>query len=244
MTDDAFDHQDIDGLAAEHVLGSLTQAERAEVQRRLPADRRLAEVVAEWERRLTPLSHREPGMAPPPRALEAILAGVAREAGGAQTAAVVQLRRSVGRWRVAATISALAAALALVVPLVRDARSPVMHYAVLTAVPSDAADEAAMSGRPLFLATANPGRDTIALRQVSGRQPPGERVYVLWLAAREGRPARRIGALERGEPLRSFTAVGDAEEGAVVLVTSEQQPLPEAPTGPVVASGKLAVSKP
>jgi anti-sigma-K factor RskA len=46
--------RDWDDLAAEYVLGTLDAAERAEVERRLRSDARLAQALAAWERRLDP----------------------------------------------------------------------------------------------------------------------------------------------------------------------------------------------
>jgi hypothetical protein len=110
--------EDIDGLAAEYVLGSLDAAERGAVEARRGTDRRLAQAIAAWERRLAPLSEREPGLAPPAHLLDGILARIAGQ--GAQparrTAEILPISRSSGRrWRMMVGASALAASLALVV---------------------------------------------------------------------------------------------------------------------------------
>ncbi len=113
MTED----EDIDGLAAEYVLGSLDPAERAQVDARRATDRRLAEAIAAWERRLAPLSEREPGIAPPPHLIEGILARISgRQAGIAGSAEILPLRsRSGRRWAFTLAGTALAACLALAV---------------------------------------------------------------------------------------------------------------------------------
>jgi hypothetical protein len=114
------EEEDIDALAAEYVLGSLDAAERASVAARRASDRQLAAAIAAWERRLAPLSEREPGLAPPAHLLDAILtriaAGQARAAGGSGPAQVVPLRRRSGRsWAFTLAGTALAACLALAV---------------------------------------------------------------------------------------------------------------------------------
>jgi anti-sigma-K factor RskA len=116
------EEDDIDGLAAEHVLGSLTVAERREVEARRRSDRALDRAIDAWERRLAPLVDREPGIVPPDHVYERILARIADEASGSGdghgggTAAVVPFRRRAGRWQVfAASLAGLAACLALIV---------------------------------------------------------------------------------------------------------------------------------
>jgi hypothetical protein len=113
MTED----EDIDGLAAEYVLGSLDPAERRQVDARRKTDASLAAAVAAWERRLGPLSDRVPGMAAPAYVFDAILSRISSpgvQSGG--TADVVPLHRHPGRrWALAAGAGALAACLGLAV---------------------------------------------------------------------------------------------------------------------------------
>ena len=65
-----------DWLAAQYALGVLAPGERKLVKSRLQRDPALAGLVQEWEQRLAPLSLREPGLMPPPRVLEGVLAAV------------------------------------------------------------------------------------------------------------------------------------------------------------------------
>jgi anti-sigma-K factor RskA len=57
---------DIDGLAAEYVLGSLDVDERKAVAARRSTDAKLNRAIEAWEKRLAPLAHRAPAIAPPP----------------------------------------------------------------------------------------------------------------------------------------------------------------------------------
>jgi anti-sigma-K factor RskA len=61
MTDD----DDVDGLAAEYVVGSLDPAERAQVAARCRTDVTLREAIGDWERRLGTLADGVPGIEPP-----------------------------------------------------------------------------------------------------------------------------------------------------------------------------------
>jgi hypothetical protein len=111
------EEDDIDGLAAEYVLGSLDVAERRQVDARRQTDAALSAAITAWERRLGPLSERTPGGAPPAHLFDAILTRLSgQSAQSADAATVMPLRRASGRrWAVAAGASALAACLALVV---------------------------------------------------------------------------------------------------------------------------------
>ena len=92
MTED----DDIDGLAAEYVLGSLDPAERRQVDARRNTDASLAAAIAAWERRLGPLSDRGRDVAPPAHVFDGILSRISGEAAqSAGTADVVPLLRAV-----------------------------------------------------------------------------------------------------------------------------------------------------
>ena len=111
------EEDDIDGLAAEYVLGSLAPAERGQIDARRKTDAPLAAAIAAWERRLGPLSDRVPGVAPPSHLFDDILSRISgRVAQAAGSGEVVGLRRQPRRrFALAVGASALAACLALVV---------------------------------------------------------------------------------------------------------------------------------
>lgn len=109
------EEDDIDGSAAEYVLGSLDPAERAQVDARRKADASLDAAIAAWERRLGPLSDREPGIAPPAHLFERVLAQIS-DPGAARSADIIPLRpRSARRHVLTVAVGALAACLALAV---------------------------------------------------------------------------------------------------------------------------------
>jgi len=110
MTED----ENIDGLAAEYVLGSLDGAERAEVEARRALEGSFAAAIEAWERRLAPLLEAAPEVAPPPDLFDRILVRIAEEpVRGA--APVLALRRPSNRMRLVVSAGALAACLALAV---------------------------------------------------------------------------------------------------------------------------------
>ena len=110
---------DIEAVAGEYVLGTLTALERAEVALRRQSETALDRAIRRWERDFGPLAEAVPSMAPPPGLLARIETRLDREAGAATRGSgenVVTLRRRVGWWRsIAVASSALAASLLLVV---------------------------------------------------------------------------------------------------------------------------------
>jgi anti-sigma-K factor RskA len=109
------EEDDIDGLAAEYALGSLSPAERAQVEARRGSDRALAAAIEAWQLRLGPLSEQAPGVQPPAHLFSQILARISSQSGTpGRMADVVPFRRGQARQRRLATVvSALAACLAL-----------------------------------------------------------------------------------------------------------------------------------
>jgi anti-sigma-K factor RskA len=109
------EEENIDGLAAEFVLGSLDGAERAEVEARRALEGSLKAAIEAWERRLAPLLEAAPEVAPPPDLFDRILVRIADEP-ARRTAPVVALRRpSQRRIRLVVSAGALAACLALAI---------------------------------------------------------------------------------------------------------------------------------
>src|SRR5262245_28486182 len=110
--------EDIDGLAAEYVLGSLDPAERAEVNSRPRTDISLTAAIEAWQRRLSPLSESAPGISPPPELFDSILSRISVETGQPVVPArVIALPRHRKNWQriIAVGASALAACLALAI---------------------------------------------------------------------------------------------------------------------------------
>ena len=125
------EEDDIDGLAAEYVLGSLDARERADVEVRRSADTSLRAAIEAWERRLAPLSHALPGVSPPPDLFRRILARMPDQAGQARRPApITALHNRRHLPRVAVAAGAVAACLALAAAgwfLYRDQHRPRTH---------------------------------------------------------------------------------------------------------------------
>src|SRR5204863_4890980 len=73
MSGSMTDAEDIDGLAAEYVLGSLDPVERMEVAARRHGEPALNDAIKAWERRLGPLSDAVPPLEPPNHVLRSVM---------------------------------------------------------------------------------------------------------------------------------------------------------------------------
>ena len=109
------EEENIDGLAAEYVLGSLDAAERAQVEAHRALEGSLKAAIAAWERRLAPLLEAAPEVAPPPDLFDRILVRIAQEP--VRSAAPIVALRSAAqrRMRLVVSAGALAACLALAI---------------------------------------------------------------------------------------------------------------------------------
>ena len=109
MTND----DEIDGLAAEYVLGSLDPIERKEVDVRRKVDVALDGAISAWEKRLGPLSDLLPAIAPPPH----LFLEVTKQLGRQRDRQKIGTQALVRPWRwpaLAAGACALAACLAII----------------------------------------------------------------------------------------------------------------------------------
>ena len=244
------DADDIDGLAAEYVLGSLSLEERRDVDARRRSDRALDAAVTAWERRLDTLGDFVPGVPPPAHLYEAIAVRLSE-----QPIDVSSLQRTIRRWRrVAVAAVALAAVLAIVaVPVLRHPpASPTALIAVLQKSSAGyTADESAdVKGPPAFVVTIDMHLNTISVTPVAARPVP-KRNFALWLERPAATPVP-LGVVAPTEPTAVPWPI--AEKGAhyqpaallnaTLLISLEPEGGATAtPTGPVLFEGKLSPAR-
>jgi anti-sigma-K factor RskA len=229
--------EDLEGRAAEFVLGTLPEEERADARFRMRTDPDFKRAVETWDRRLAPLldgvAPVEPASGLQDKILERIIAR--REAPDG----VIGLQRQLRRWqRFSLAIAAIAAALMafLFATLPRDTglRPEANRYvAVLQA-----------GGQvPALLVSVDLKQGEITAQRV-GAQPREGQSFELWAegAGREKPqslgvidavakiPASRLGGLTKENLENTVLAVSLEPEGG--------SPTGEA-TGPVVFTGKL-----
>ena len=241
MTED----EDIDGLAAEYVLGSLNATERTAVDARRRSDTAVAEAIRAWERRLAPLARQVPELEPPAHLLEAILKKIAAP----RSPEVVALRRHARRWRsIAAAATALAACLGLAVGWFlyeRIAEPSLLMAELYRSAGTSTADEMM---NPAFVVTVDLATCRITARPVTAQPRPG-RNYQLWIM-REGVPApESLGVLSGPEGLTA-SCPAPVTPASLVNATLAVSQEPDGgsttgtPTGPLAFLGKLMAAVP
>jgi anti-sigma-K factor RskA len=231
---------DDDILAAELALGLLDEPERGSAEARAETDRVFAAAVEAWRVRLAPMLAASLET-PPDYVWEAIRSRLAANDDAAPSPAEAALRR----WRLFGIgASALAASLALVLVTREPVRAPLPAPAPQAQAPA-----------PVLVATLQ-GEDGPAVVTISvdpgGRMlvtpvrlPTDGRVPELWVIPEDGKP-RSLGVIQAGGP--SALAVAPAHrphvhQGATFAISQEPEggSSTGAPTGPVVASGKISI---
>ncbi|MEQ7869887.1 anti-sigma factor [Chromohalobacter salexigens] len=192
------DHDDIDMLAAEYVLGTLDAGERAEVAQRRQHDADLDACILAWEARLAPLGDEVEAIAPGPDLLARIerrideLETTSRtnpkpEGDPDGTAQVIALRRRLGFWRGCAGL-ATAAALILAVVLIApfDDRSDEPPFVAVFQQDDQ---------QPAFMLSVDLDSRRLNVRPVTAKPLP-DRTYQLWIKAESlGPEPRSVGVL-------------------------------------------------
>lgn len=224
-----------DGEAAEYVLGTMPIAERDAFSGELARDPGLLAAVRAWERRLAPLSAATAPVQPSP-GLWASIAGalpgvdVSGEVVSFQLARMARSRRI---WRAAALAAgSLAAALAIVIGLGRNAPAPPSQQ--LLAVVNRSGE------LPALIVRVDPQAGIVQVRSLAAETPP-DRSLELWSIVGGGAPRSLglVGAAGRNASIPESDR--PRLEGATIAVSVEPAggSRTGGPTGPVVYSGKL-----
>ena len=229
---------DIDGLAAEYVLGTLDAAERASVAARRQREPALDRAITEWERRLAPLNTATAEVTPPASSFSKIEAQIQQKTqnGQARPQAVVDLTKRLNRWRTTA-LAASAIAASLVLVLAARELAPKTPSKNLVAVLQKDANS------PAFLVSVNVDDRVMTVRPVAAKHEPGKS-FELWIIHDSLGKPKSLGVIDEARAIKNPTLAAyqpDVIEGSTYAVTLEPEggsPTGD-PTGPVVFSGKL-----
>jgi anti-sigma-K factor RskA len=233
---------DIDALAAEYVLGTLSRDERSAAASRLATDAAFERAVQAWERRLGPLAEVVAPVAPPAGLYNKIRAqiGLASHVVSLKAREQAMVRRA-NRWRTAAVgMTALAASLAGVVGWQDYERRqmPTQYVAVLQAG----------AALPAFLLTVDTKTNMFV---VSAMQKPTEpeKSYQLWLVHNDMPQPKSLGVFDDSEmdvrPMAGGKMHDMMMDGTYAVSVEPKGGSPTGePTGPVVFSGKLVKATP
>ena len=214
---------DLDGLAGEYVLGTLSGADRTQFEARLRGDAAAARAVADWSRRLQPLADAVPPAIPP----AGLWQRIAQEIGMPGKPS----RRS---WIILAAAAAILAAALFIGDLLRQ--PTVMAVAELTPKGDATA----------FTVSVLEDRKSLLIRAGTVETPQNQ-AYELWAVPASGAPVS-LGVINAsGETERDVAEDKRAllETGVTLAVSLE----PEggsptgAPTGPVLFVGALATAQ-
>ena len=229
---------DIDGLAAEYVLGTLDAGERASVAARRQRESALDRAISDWERRLLPLTYIVQPVTPPASTFEKIEARIE----GSQFArpqGVVDLTRRLNRWRATAlAASAIAASLMLTLGVREFAPKPPSKNLVAV-LQKDAAS-------PAFLIKVNVDDRTMTVRPIAAKHEVGKS-FELWIIHDSLGKPKSLGVIDEATAVKKPTLAAykeDVIEASTYAITLEPEggsPSGD-PTGPVVFAGKMIES--
>ena len=217
--------------AAEYVLGVLGAAERRQALQRLAHDQAFASEVAFWEERLGVLADAVAPVAPPDRAWSRIARAV-RMPDPSQPRE--SLWRSLAFWRSFAIGSAALAAASiggLTFVAISPPRAPLL------------ATLGTSSGQPTFVAAINAGGTSLTVVPAALlTQDP--RAMELWLIPAGDKP-HSLGLISPARPVRidvprELAARMTPDTALAVSMEPPGGSPTGQPTGPVIASGKLA----
>jgi anti-sigma-K factor RskA len=241
---------DIDGLAAEYVLGTLDVDERKHVAGRRKSDVALDHAIRAWETRLGPLSDRTSGIEPPPHVFQRITDRLSALEGQS----IKPTRTAFSRRRAFAVgVCALAACLALAVVWLRDLPGgiPTTLFAQLQrSVPGTVLEDGPNEWTPFrFEVSFDFRASTIAVTPVAAAES-STRHYQLWLIPRDrGGPPISLGVIALPKTTTSpWPATYPPEDllNTTLAVSLEPQggsPI-GMPSGPLVFVGKLSQAMP
>ena len=228
---------DIDGLAAEYVLGTLDAAERASVAARRQRERGLDAAIVAWERRLGPLNDAVAEVAPPADMFSKIENRIGDKSEPQRNAATItELTRRLNRWRATALVtSAMAAALVLTIGSLQFAPKPKSKNLVAI-LQKDAAS-------PAFLVSVNVDDRVMTVRPVAAKHEPGKS-FELWIIHDSLGKPKSLGVIDEATAMKKPTLAAykpDVIQSSTYAVTLEPEggsPSGD-PTGPVVFAGKM-----
>jgi len=216
------DREDIDGLAAEYVLGTLDASERTAVAARRRREGDLDAAIGAWERRLSPLAEAVPPLEPPRDLFAKIEARLAEVGGAGQ---IVELQQRVRRWRnLTAAASAVAACL-LVVVGVRELVRPQLPSNYVAVFQKDDVS-------PAFLLSVDLQTRTLSIRMVAAERQAGKS-YQLWIATEQsGGVPQSLGLIEdRSDITRTVLTSYDPSVVQTATFGVSLEPAGGSPTG-------------
>lgn len=233
---------DIEGQAAEYVLGTLSREERLEVEQRWASDARLDKAIRDWEKKLGPMVETVAPVAPPPALYNKIRAQIGLSAHVVSLKAREQaLAKRASRWRNATVgMTALAASLAGFL-VYREAAAPLMPTQYVAVLQTGA-------DKPAFLLTVDTKTNMCVITAVQAPSKP-DKSYEVWMVSDKMPKPKSLGVMAEGD--MHMMPVGENDDHDMFMNATYAVSLePEGgsptgvPTGPVLFTGKLVQATP
>ncbi|WP_144110390.1 anti-sigma factor domain-containing protein [Paraburkholderia sp. BCC1886] len=254
----------VDLLAAEYVLGTLRGGARRRFQRYAEHDSLVRRAVDEWQRRISPMAELTEPRMPPATVWEAIERrldlSAAREAArprivgeraGDLTPTPARPSRGLFEnlafwrgWAIGVTGFAAVAAVVAVRSLLPSGTAPVQVASVAGQPATSVSHVAVLNDKeahPVMLVAWDEARSTMTLHPLGKVDLPAGRAMELWGIPASGHPVA-LGMLPDSANGKVTAGVQKPESYAALAVSIEApggSPNPNAPSGPVVFSGKL-----
>ena len=229
---------DIDTLAGEYVLGTLSAAARATVEARMAGEPALREAVQAWEARLLPLTAVVPPADPSPGLWQRIERSIgpsdapAAPAAAARPSALATWWNNLQLWRGLAGAGFAAAAVMAAVLVTRLGAPATPQYMVVLVAPQDKA--------PGWVIQANSTRQ-LSLVPLAETVVPAQKSLQFWTKADQWRGPVSLGLVKPGQTLRiPIDQLPPLEANQLFELTLEPEngsPI-DRPTGPIQYIGR------
>lgn len=231
--------EDIDALAGEYVLGTLSASARASVEERMRTEPALHDAVQGWEARLLPLT----ALAAPAEPSPALWTRIERTLGPVMGATSAKVQPSASRasglsgwwnnlqlWRGLAAGGFAAAALMVAVMVTRPLPTP--QYMVVLVAPQDKA--------PGWVIQTSSSRQ-LSLVPLGTFEVPPQKTLQFWTKADQWRGPVSLGLVKQGQTLRiPIDKLPPLEANQLFELTLEPEngsPI-DRPTGPIQFIGR------
>ncbi|MDH6167683.1 anti-sigma-K factor RskA [Variovorax boronicumulans] len=230
------DINDIDGLAGQYVLGTLSATARAAVETRMRSEPALREAVRAWEARLQPLIALVEPADPSPSLwtrIERSVDGLGRASKKAQAAGVAGWWNNLKLWRGLAAGGFAMAALLLAVVVTRVGAPPATQYMVVLVAPENKS--------PGWVIQANSSRQ-LNLVPLGTFEVPPQKTLQFWTKADQWRGPVSLGLVkQQGQTLRiPIDKLPPLEPNQLFELTLEPEngSPTDRPTGPIQFIGR------
>lgn len=222
--------EDRSGAAGEYVLGTLSAAERAELESRLGSDVALRREVAYWQTRLLGLAARAPAAEPSP----GLWARIEARLGGVASARPLSLWERLGFWQALSGL-AVAASLVLASLLVLRAPEPAPErYLAVLQTPKDA--------RTGWLVQIEAGGVLKLVPVGAPTEVPAGRALQFWTKPDGATGPTSLGLVRAGQPVTVPLDKLPAKPGAADLFEITLEPETgspyDRPSGPILYIGR------